>query len=84
MTVMQNQKLVQLLPLTILLYLASITHAHPLGNNSITHFNILWILPDHLELDLLLDLAEMPSAVVREEQIDADKDNFPILDRQTR
>ena len=43
------------------LLLPSIAPAHPLGNDSITHISILWILPDRVEFDLFLDFAEGPS-----------------------
>lgn len=48
--------------------------AHPLGNDSITHFNVLYVLPDRLEVDFLLDLAENPSAYVEAEEMDTDGD----------
>lgn len=48
--------------------------AHPLSNDHIEHFSILTILPDRVELDLLLDIAENPAAAIRTNQIDADGD----------
>lgn len=48
--------------------------AHPLGNESVVHFSLLHVLPDRLELDLLLDIAEGPSAIIRREEIDANHD----------
>ncbi len=48
--------------------------AHPLSNDHVEHFCILNILPDRVELDLLLDIAENPSATIRKNQIDTDGD----------
>jgi len=60
----------------ILLGITPTADAHPLGNSSVTHFSVLWVLPDRLEVDLLLDIAEMPSAIIEQEEIDVDKDAF--------
>ena len=48
--------------------------AHPLGNDNIEHFSVLFIFPDRLEVDFLLLIAETQSALIREDEIDADKD----------
>ena len=48
--------------------------AHPLGNDSITHVSVLYVEPDRLEVDLVLDIAEMPSAVLIRDVIDTDGD----------
>ncbi len=59
----------------ILLMLVAIPlSAHPLGNDSITHFSVLYVLPDRLEVDFLLDIAETQSVVIRRDEIDADGD----------
>ncbi len=47
--------------------------AHPLGNDSITHFNVLYVLPDRLEVDYLLDIAETPTTFIESAEMDADK-----------
>jgi len=52
---------------------ASTAFAHPLGNSTISHFNVLYILRDRFELDLVLDIAETPSVSVQQE-MDADGD----------
>jgi len=64
-----------ILALFLLSAMATTANAHPLGNDSVTHFSVLWVLPDRLEVDLLLDFAEMPSSIIRQEEIDLDKDN---------
>jgi len=48
--------------------------AHPLGNESVTHFSILRLTPTALEVDLVLDIAEIPSTVLLTDEIDADGD----------
>ncbi len=63
--------LIWTIPLAFALPAAS---AHPLSNDHIEHFCILTILPDRVELDLLLDIAENPSATIRKNQIDTDGD----------
>ncbi len=57
------------------LCLAAPAAAHPLGNSSITHFSILSVLPDRIEVDFVLDIAETQSVILRREEIDADKDD---------
>src|SRR5687767_1464164 len=61
--------------LLIALIITSTSRAHPLGNGSITHFNVLYILPDRLEVDLLLDIAETPAESIRRDEIDLNKDH---------
>jgi len=61
---------------------ASPAGAHPLGNDSVTHFNVLYLLPDRLEADLVLDIAETQSAIIRREEIDADKDGEDTAEEQ--
>ncbi len=56
------------------LLLAGPLHAHPLGNDSITHFSVLHLHHDRIELDLLLDLAENPSQAALRAEMDADGD----------
>ncbi len=48
--------------------------AHPLGNTSVTHFDVIYVLRDRLELDLMLDIAETPSMLLQREKIDTDGD----------
>lgn len=60
--------------LGLMILTAGPVSAHPLGNASITHFSILHIHPDRVDLDLVLDFAEMPAAVLRRDEIDADGD----------
>jgi len=48
--------------------------AHPLGNDTITHFSVLYICPDRIEVDFHLDFAEMPADTLRRQEIDADRD----------
>jgi hypothetical protein len=69
-----------LLALLALLF-PSPARAHPLGNDSITHIGILWILPDRVEFDLFLDFAETPSQPYPA-QIDTDKDGQESRDEQ--
>ncbi len=59
---------------TVCLGVASAATAHPLGNDSITHFNVLYVLPDRFEVDLLLDFAETPALNIQQHEIDADRD----------
>jgi nickel/cobalt exporter len=56
--------------------------AHPLGNNSVTHFSVLYFYPDRVELDFLLDIAEIPSATIRATEIDLDKDGEDTIEEQ--
>lgn len=56
--------------------------AHPLGNDSITHFGVLYIFPNRIELDFLLDIAEVPASQARETEIDANKDGEDGEDEQ--
>ncbi|NLU20777.1 MAG: hypothetical protein GXW89_08840, partial [Phycisphaerae bacterium] len=63
------------------LLLPSIALAHPLGNESINHIAILWVLPDRVEFDLFLDFAEGPSQRYPHE-IDADRDGEETAEEQ--
>ena len=56
------------------LIIASAAVAHPLGNENVEHISVLWIMPDRLEVDFLLLIAETPSMVVRE-KMDTDRDD---------
>ncbi len=56
--------------------------AHPLGNDSITHFSVLYLFEDRIELDLLLDIAENPSMVFRSAEIDANRDGQDTREEQ--
>ncbi|HET7702215.1 MAG TPA: hypothetical protein VFK35_02370 [Candidatus Limnocylindrales bacterium] len=47
--------------------------AHPLGNFTINHFAELRIAPDRVELDLVIDMAEIPTFQERQ-AMDADED----------
>jgi len=53
---------------------AETARAHPLGNDSVTHFSVLHLYRDRIELDLLLDLAENPSQAVLQAEMDTDGD----------
>src|SRR5262245_54490234 len=55
-------------------FLQAPAFAHPLGNDSITHFSVLYVLPDRIELDFVLDIAEAKSVVFLREEIDTNKD----------
>jgi len=48
--------------------------AHPFGNESVTHFSVLYIFPDRLEVGLLLDFAEVPSLQLQRKEIDTNRD----------
>ena len=48
--------------------------AHPLGNDSVTHFSVIHVLPTRVEVDLVLDVAETVSAVLARDEIDSDGD----------
>jgi ABC-type nickel/cobalt efflux system permease component RcnA len=67
---------------TLLAWMAASAVAHPLGNDSITHFNVLYILPDRLEVDYLLDIAENPTAAIEAGEIDTNKDGQITQDEQ--
>jgi nickel/cobalt exporter len=54
---------------------------HPLGNESVNHISILWIMPDRVEFDLFLDFAETPSQPYAE-QIDTNKDGQSSVEEQ--
>lgn len=56
--------------------------AHPLGNDSITHFNVLYVLPDRLEVDFLLDIAENPTQFIETNEMDANRDGRLGRDEQ--
>jgi nickel/cobalt transporter (NicO) family protein len=57
------------------LVLAPSATAHPLGNDNVEHVSVLWILPDRLEVDLMLFIAETQSTRLQKEEIDTDEDN---------
>lgn len=56
--------------------------AHPLGNSSVTHFDVLYVLPEHFEMDLVLDIAEETSRVLRATEIDADRNGDDTIEEQ--
>ena len=58
-------------------------NAHPLGNDSITHFSVLYILPDRVELDFVLDIAETQSVLIQTNEMDTDKDGIDSREEQT-
>lgn len=64
------------------LFIARPVSAHPLGNDTVSHFSVIYILPDRFELDLLLDIAETPSAVYRRDEIDTDHDDDDTVAEQ--
>jgi ABC-type nickel/cobalt efflux system permease component RcnA len=47
--------------------------AHPLGNNSITQFNIIYPYEDRVEVEYFVDFAELPSEQLLKD-LDADQD----------
>lgn len=51
-----------------------VASAHPLGNDTVSHFSVIYIRPDRIEVDLHLDFAEMPSDTLRRREIDANQD----------
>lgn len=67
---------------TLVVLSALKVHAHPLGNDSITHFSVLYVLPDRLEVDFLLDIAETQSVIIRRDEIDTDKDETDTPEEQ--
>ena len=52
---------------------AAVAVAHPLGNDTITHFSVLYLFGDRVEIDHYLDVAEGP-AVAWFEHIDTNRD----------
>jgi len=62
--------------------LAGPARGHPLGNDTITHFSVLYIYPDRMEIDLLLDIAENQAFVFRQTEIDADGNGEDTIDEQ--
>ena len=57
-----------------MLVLAAPALAHPLGNDSITHFSVLHVGCDRFEADLVLDIAETTSAILLRDEIDTNHD----------
>jgi ABC-type nickel/cobalt efflux system permease component RcnA len=55
------------------LALPAVVAAHPLGNFTINHFAGLTIAPDRIELDIVIDMAEIPAFQERQD-MDADGD----------
>lgn len=55
------------------LLLPATAAAHPLGNFTINHYAELRIAPDRIDLDLVIDMAEIPSFQERQ-SMDADED----------
>ena len=55
------------------LVLPAIAAAHPLGNFTINHYAELQIAPDRIDLDLVIDMAEIPTFQERQ-SMDADDD----------
>lgn len=53
---------------------STIVRAHPLGNDSIAHFDVLDVRGDRFELDYLLDIAESPAQYFEDNEIDSNKD----------
>jgi hypothetical protein len=56
--------------------------AHPLGNNSITHFSVLYVLPDRVEIDFYLDIAEDPTRYIEMTEMDDDGDSQVTREEQ--
>jgi len=61
---------------------ASAASAHPLGNDTIEHFSVLYLYSDRMEIDFLIDVAEIPSARIRQDEIDADGDGQDTAEEQ--
>ncbi len=57
--------------------------AHPLGNFTINHFAELRIAPDHVDLDVVIDMAEIPAFQERQ-SMDADADGSVSDEEATR
>ncbi len=55
----------------VFLALVSVASAHPLGNFTINHYASLVVAPDEIRLDVVLDLAEIPTFKERQ-RIDTD------------
>jgi len=64
------------------LLFASAAGGHPLGNDNVEHFSVLWIMRDRLEVDLLLFIAETQSRIVQRDEIDTDKDEQDTAEEQ--
>ncbi len=58
--------------------------AHPLGEDTVSHFSVLHLHRDRLEIDLVLEIAEYPSAAIYRDEVDADRDGIdsPAEQRQ--
>lgn len=56
--------------------------AHPLGDDSISHFNVLDVRPDQLQVDFLLDIAETPAQYLEQREMDSDKDGRVTREEQ--
>lgn len=56
--------------------------AHPLGNDNVEHASILWLLPDRLEVDFLLFIAENPSTRIEQQEMDRDGDDVVSTEEQ--
>ncbi len=76
-----RHKRARLLAPVTLVMIASVGYAHPLGNENIEHVSVLWIMPDRLEVDFLLLVAETPSMIAREE-MDTNRDNRDTVGEQ--
>ena len=66
-------RLVAALALTALVALPAAASAHPLGNFTINHYAGLTVRPDAVELDVVLDMAEIPTFQERQ-RMDANAD----------
>jgi ABC-type nickel/cobalt efflux system permease component RcnA len=61
------------LALALALLLPAVALAHPLGNFTINHFAALRIAPDHVDVDVVIDRAEIPAFQERQ-RLDANGD----------
>lgn len=56
--------------------------AHPLGNDSITHFSVLYLSPERVEVTLFLDFAENPAVTICKREIDTNGDGDDSVEEQ--
>src|SRR5450759_1507897 len=68
-----------LLAVGLILTLPAIALAHPLGNFTVNHFAGIWVEPDRIVLDVVIDEAEIPTFQDRL-RIDTDGDGVISAD----
>ena len=68
-----HRRLAVTLALAASVLVPAIAAAHPLGNFTINHYAALTIAPDHVELEVIIDMAEIPAFQERQSMdLDAD------------